>query len=374
MRTRLCTIVFVLLVAALPLSAQVSLTFTNHSEEALTWCGAATGQMIIGGYPAGACNAIQADVWDSIQIHKVEGSWDTDPAGLRGAMTALCSLPAGHSWVVFRNANAASLMYSVAFWMNTNHYPVAILLGTAPHNGIATHLEHWVAVKGINTTPSPIGNPAVNLDSIVIVDQPATLSPVAVERFLTGGQWYAELQAVNKPASTYNGNFVAIIEPPTTEGKATAKALPVTGTIIPIERVIPLAQRAVETITRVVSFRDLTRMQPQQPILVNPERAAYYIVPFAAPGSAPAAAVLINAYSGDLMEAGRFAPRAMLTDKEALDTAQRFLGRDKVRAAKATPVRGESPYFPAWRVTLDGEEVLVHPNGQVRPSIRQAPE
>src|SRR5450759_52992 len=81
----------VILAAASRVTAQTSVfvTLTNHSEEALTWCGAATGQMVVGGYPASACAVVQADMWDSIQTHKVEASWDTDPGGLRDAMMAL---------------------------------------------------------------------------------------------------------------------------------------------------------------------------------------------------------------------------------------------------------------------------------------------
>src|SRR5262245_25418270 len=65
-----------------------------HSEEALTWCGPAAGQMVIAGYPTSACTKVQADVDASIQAHKVESNWDTDPAGLRAALMEQCPLPA----------------------------------------------------------------------------------------------------------------------------------------------------------------------------------------------------------------------------------------------------------------------------------------
>src|SRR5438270_1818793 len=162
---------------SLPAAAQVStfVTVTNHSEEALTWCGAAAGQMVVSGYPGGSCVQIQADMWDAIQTAKVESSWDTDPAGLRSAMTTLCPLPPGGHWSIFADPSAASLMYSVARWMKLRHYPVAAVLNTNPHNALVSHREHWDTIKGIVTDLDPTTNPAVTLQFVFITDQPANL-------------------------------------------------------------------------------------------------------------------------------------------------------------------------------------------------------
>jgi hypothetical protein len=361
----------VILAAASRVTAQTSVfvTLTNHSEEALTWCGAATGQMVVGGYPASACAVVQADMWDSIQTHKVEASWDTDPGGLRDAMMALCPPPGGH-WVAFSDPSGPSLMHSAAFWMNTNHYPVAALLNTTPHNAILTHREHWVTIKGIVTDLNPVTNTTVNLQYVLIVDQPATFGDPPFERFLSGSQWYAEFHAAAVTGSAYNGKFVAVIEPPRTRGMAIAKLLPLTGRIIPIERVTALAQSAVKTkLAKVPSFREVVNLQPQKPVLVNPDRGAYYIVPFAASGY-PTLTVLINAYSGDFMEAAQFKSLPMLTDKEAITRALRFIGRDQARQSSAvltSSYEGASLYSPFWRVTVDGQDMLVDAAGNVRP-------
>ncbi|HEY3052640.1 MAG TPA: hypothetical protein VGK04_04550 [Thermoanaerobaculia bacterium] len=371
-------LVAVVMLAATPdATAQTSVfvTLTNHSEEALTWCGAAVGQMVVSGYPASACVVVQADMWDAIQTHKVEASWDSDPGGLRDAMMTICPPPGGH-WVAFSNPNASSLMHSVAFWMNTNHYPVAALLNTNTHNAIATHREHWVAIKGVVTDLNPTTNPAVTLQYVLIVDQPPIFGDPPVERFLSGSQWYSEFAAAAKAGSTYNANFVAIIEPPRIRGTAIAKLLPVTGRIIPIDRVTELAQRAVRTdLAKAPSFRELTRLQPQRPVLVNPERGAYYIVPFSAPGNPATLAVLINAYSGDFMEAAQLKSLPMLSDKEATTRALRFIGKDQARQSKATltsSYEGASLYSPFWRVTVDGQDLLVDAVGNIRqPTARE---
>lgn len=355
------------------------LTVPNQAEEALTWCGAAAGQSIAGGYPTGACTLQQFDVWSSIQAHKAEPSWDTDPAGLRDALRTLCPLPAGHSWVAFSNASAASIMYSAAFYMSSNHYPVALLLSTAPHNAFATHHEHWVTLKGIVTDKDPLTNSSVTLQYVLIYDQTPTLATQAVERFLTGAQWYAEFQAVSIPGSAYNGKFVAIIEPPTRTGTASARDFLRAGTLIRADRALAEAVKAAATTLRGVgAFGELAGLKPLQPQLVNQGRGAYYLVPFAAPNAPPTMAVLINAYSGEFLEAARFRARPMvLSNDEAVNRAAVLLPHFKRGDLKATLVRdGDSPYFPAWRITAGETELIVDDAGLVRPAqpmMRPAP-
>jgi len=365
--------VVAVLALSLPAAAQVStfVTVTNHSEEALTWCGAATGQMVVSGYPAGSCAPIQADMWDAIQAAKVEASWDTDPAGLRSAMTTQCPLPPTGHWAIFADPSAPSVMHSVARWMRSLHYPVAAVLNTNPHNTLTTHREHWVVIKGIVTDLDPVTNPSVTLQFVFITDQPANLGDPAVDRFLTGSQWYSEFQAVVNASSAYNGKFVAIIEPPQVRGTATAKVLPITGVLISSERAVAAAKNAINSLKYAESFREIGQMQPQTPVLVNPGRRGYYIVPFAKPGAAPSMAILINAYSGDLMEAGRFAPRPILAERDAISRVARLLGRETLVNAKTTLVSTErdSPYFPAWRVNVDGENVDVQQNGATRRAV-----
>jgi hypothetical protein len=345
---------------------------TPRAEEALTWCGAATGEMVVGAYPSGSCSPVQADVWDAIQTNKVEPSWDTDPAGLKEAMMTLCPPPGGGHWVVFSNTNASTLMYSVAFWMRRNSFPVAAVLNTDAHNAIGAHQEQWVAIKGIVTDVDPLTSSSVTLKYIFIVQQAPVFGDPAVERFITGSQWYSEFEAVTKAASTYNGKFVAVIEPPPSTGTLKAKLRLVTGTILSAQRILPLLQRSLRNseVARLELFRDLVRLQPQTPVLVNPERGAYYIVPFGTPGKPATMAALVNAYDGELLEVARLRPRPVPSEREAIQRALRLVGRDKSKeppAAKATLVyEGGLPYYPSWRVNVDREEVLVDVAGNAR--------
>lgn len=357
-------------------SAQVStfVTLTNHTQEATTWCGAAAGQMIMTGYPnppATPCNVPQANVWAAIQAAKVEPSWDTDPRGLRAAMTTLCPLPPGGSWVVFDNANANSLMFNVAYWMKKRKYPVAVLLTTAPHNSVATHKEKWAVIKGIVTDvdPTAVGVTTVNLQYILVAEQPVNLGDPVVEQFMTGAAWYAQFQPVAIAGSAYNGKYVAIIEPPERNGTAVSSTLPLTGTVLAANLVRALAVRGIQSsgVARVAQFRGLDRMTPGTPLLVNRERGGYYLIPFSEPGrSTPAMAVTVNAYNGQFMEAVRIPARPILAEAEAISRAQASLGRRGTQVSASLIAENGSRFAPEWRVRVDNDEVTIDQNGKAR--------
>ena len=191
----------------------VMLGIPAYSEEALTWCGPATGQMIMEGYPSGACPVLQEDVWIAIGAHKTESQWDTDPEGLRGAMMSLC--PPSGRWSIFQNTDPEEQMYRVAYWMTQLSYPVAILQDTAPHNSYTPHAEHWVAVRGLITDVDPTTSTTITLEGVLLHDpSPQVLGDPPVIRFLSGTEWYAEFQPVTKVGSGFHGKYVTIIEPP----------------------------------------------------------------------------------------------------------------------------------------------------------------
>ena len=372
---------FLLLVTlAASASSSVFVTVTDHSEEALTWCGAATGQMVMTGYPAGACIKDQADVDASIQSHKVESNWDTDPAGLRDAMMELCP-PSGH-WVVFAQPDAASLMHSVAYWMNTNHYPVAALLNTAAHNSYAPHQEHWVTIKGIVTDLDPRTNPTVTLQYVFFVDQPVALGDPPIDRFVSGATWYGEFAAVTKSPSAYQSKFVAVIEPPPSPGRAVAAGkLLVTGRVISRAEAVRFAREWVEKLKlrEVETFREFAGSKPLEPLLVNAEEGGYYLVPFSADQKAASLAVIVNAYDGAFEEAGRFAPRTFLPERAALEHVRNLLKlkrplqpQEYKTALVSSPETG-TRYQPEWRITTHNRVLTVGQHGEIHLLEPQKP-
>lgn len=357
----------------------VMLTVPNHPEEALTWCGPATAQMIIEAYPSGACSLLQEDIWAGVVTHKAEAMWDTDPAGLRGAMRNLCPPPGG-TWTVHSNSNPQALMWDVAYWMTRMNYPAAVVLNTLPHNTYEAHSEHWVAVKGVITDADPRTNPTVNLLFVWFNDPAVTLGDPAIERFIAGSTWYAEFQAVTKPGSTYSGKYVAITEPPQIKGRALAAAEVLKGEVIPPKKAMEQAAKWIEEykLYEIGPYKVLKKSKPLPPLLVNREYGGYYVVPFneSGSGTVAGAALLVNAYTGGLQEAGVFKPVSYMTEREARAITLRYLKAKKPKKVTTELVRPSreqlvSRYFPLWKVTVDGETIGVTQHGQVLTRIRQ---
>jgi hypothetical protein len=349
----------------------VFLSVPGHSEEALTWCGPAVAQMVMDGYPGGACPQLQADIWAEIAAHRVEASWDTDPAGLRGAMMSLCPPPGG-GWSVFHKTDAATLMYSVAFYMTHNGYAVPVLMSTAGHNSFAAHQEHWVAVKGIVTDLDPTTNPSVTLQYVWLTDPGVDLGDPPLERYVSAAVWYAELQTVTKAGSAYAGQFVAVIEPPVISGVAKAPHFEAPPRRITREEALQLAPRLVRELNleQVGPFRRLRGARPMEAMLVESKRGPYYLVSYAVEGRPAGVAILIDA-AGQFLEAGAFAPKKLLTEREALDRASGALRGVVARgqAPKAALTSGVEPlsrYQPVWTIATPTRTVLVDQNGRVQ--------
>lgn len=351
----------------LPASASTAI-FVNlppHSEEALTWCGPATAQMVMEGYPSGACTRPQDEIWLAIQAGKTEASWDTDPNGLKAALAGLCPPPAG-SWSVFHNANASSLMYSVAYWMNKRKYPTALLLSTESHNSYAPHQEHWVGVRGLVTDLDPTTNPTVTLEMIWFTDPAVPLGDQPLQRLVTGSTFYTEFKAVTKAASAFNGKFVAVVEPPPSPGRAVAPPEVRTGKVLPKLRVLALAAQAIQKARpeRFGPFKDILQSKPMEPLLVNPRRGAYYLIPFTRNGRTAEFAVLLNAYTGALQEIGSFSPRRFVPQREGVSRAVRSMGERETAVNPADTelvsedAAGASRYLPMWSVKVGGRQVL----------------
>jgi hypothetical protein len=356
-------------------SHSVVVTVPILAEEATTWCGPAVGEMVMEGYPAGACNELQADVWQEIDNNRVEAAWHTDPAGMAAALNILC--PPTGSWYIHHKATAAELMYSVAFWMTNNSYPVAVVLDTTAHSATdPSHQEHWAVIKGIVTDVTPIGNSSVTLEYVFFNDPVgATFGDPGVEHIVTGGVWYSTyLQAVAKPTSAYDGEYVAVIEPPKFRGFLKAKLPVMSGRIISPERAFDSARKWVESfeqLREMKPFYRFLRAEPMEPVLVDPKYGGYYMIPFTNDGETAELAVLINAYTGEFAEAGAFAPVRYLSEKQALQRAGKLLRIDRMESYEVSrvyaPEAGSvSRFHPVYKVRINERTVSVRQNGASR--------
>jgi len=345
----------------------VMLTVPDRPEEALSWCGPATGQMVMEAYPSGGCTVLQEDVWVAIQGHKVETMWDTDPAGLQGAMNSLC--PPSGSWYVYKKNTPQELMFKVAYWMTKNSYPVALLKDTLSHNGYTSHREHWIAVRGVITDVDPTtpGTTSVNLQYVWFNDPAVDLGSPSIERFISGSTWYSEFLPVSKAGSGFQGKYVAVIEPPGVRGVAVAPPEILSGLVIPADKALASAEGWIrrQRIYELKEYRVLKKARPLQPLLVNKDHGGYYIIPYSTDGVKASAAVLVNAYTGGFQEVGVFKPLKYLTKDEAVKTAlgaARLTPQRKAPDAELVLPMGDvvtSRYFPLWKVTAGGEVLAV---------------
>lgn len=374
-----CTVLlFVSSLQAQPLHS-VMLSMPEYSEEALTWCGPATAQMIMKGYPSGSCFVLQEDIWIAIQSYKAEAMWDTDPRGLKGAMNHLCP-PAG-TWVVYSKTDPGKLMHSVAYWMTTNNYPAAGLLNTLPHNSYAAHAERWIAIRGIVTDADPTTNSSVTLQFVWFNDPaPENLADPCIVRYISGSTWYSEFQPVTKAGSSYHGKYVAIIEPPEFEGIAIAPVQVLTGKVIAAEEALEYATKWIDEykLYEIRPYKILEKAKPLTPLLVNRNYGGYYIVPYALEeGRLVQAAVLVNAYTGEFQEVGRFKPSRYMPKEEAIRVALEHLKVKEPKEIKAalvfpTKERVVSRYFPLWEVKVDRKLLAVNRQGKIYTKIPRA--
>jgi outer membrane protein assembly factor BamB len=371
----------------------VMLSVPEYGEEALTWCGPATGQMVMEGYPAGGCSVLQEDVWMSITAHKSETMWDSDPEGLKGALQSLCPPASPGHWNIYSRNDAQALMFRVAFWMTRNRFPVAVLLDTEPHNDFSDHSEHWVVIRGIvtDTDPTLPGTTMVNLENVWITD-PSTssgngLGGAVTSEFISGSDWYAAFTPVTKVGSAYHGNHVALIEPPQVSGRAVAPERVVSGTLISAQAAVKFADQWIhkKRLYDMEPFKSLRTAKALTAMLVNPDHDGYYLVPYATGDGKAGLAVIVNAYTGAFERVGAFSALTYMTRDEAVRLAraaiQRTTGGKHMISPQPEPPRimaelvfpqGQrvvDRYHPIWKVTIGRQVVGVSQKQKVLVSM-----
>lgn len=345
----------------------------SYCQETDIWCGAATGQMILEGYPNGVEHPFaQTDVWNHIQTHKDDPAvgWATDPDGLSDTLGELG--PEGH-WVVFSNSNAQSLMFSMTYWMTRRQFPSAALV---------YGFQHWVVIDGFTTDVDPTSSSTVNLQYVDIVDpwNPpcATATHGGIRQFMTGSNWYSNYWYTpgNIAASKWNGKYVAVVEPPVREGVAKAPREVSEGRIIPASEARERAVRFLKELPLKErrGYYTLQRNTALEPMLVNRERNGYYIVPFGyEQGQISQGAVLINAYEGGFQEVGVFQkPVKFLPEARAVKLALSYLcscerPKSEVRSRLVfrPSQQTQSRFLPVWEVTVGKTLVYLTQEGTI---------
>ncbi|NIM16103.1 MAG: hypothetical protein GTO45_29220 [Candidatus Aminicenantes bacterium] len=370
------------LVLASPVSGQwvVDLNIPLYGQEVWNWCGAASAQMIMNGYPdPNDCEYIQQSIiWDEIQINNKPGepaNWATDPQGLQLTLLSLNPPPSG-TWSLMTDPVREELMFDVLYWMNSRHYGVPTLIYEA---------QHWVVIKAFQTDVEPVAGSNPVLQEITIRDpwppnQGATTT-------VSGSVWYSNYWygPVNAPGTWY-GYYVAIIEPPPVPlGKVYAAVESRIGdVVITPQQAIDYAdywKKKLKLYKKDPAYALLKKsdkkVKPLDPILVreeinpNLEKGAvvpyYYIVPYALENEAEKKltriCVLVNAFTGNFEEVTAYDEPLTYVDKNKAFEAVAYnleLTMEEMSTAQAEVVFTPC-YFtclrskPFWRIEVNNE-------------------
>lgn len=337
-------------------------TIPSYCQETGIWCGAATAQMILEGYPGGVDHPFtQTHIWSRIQAHRDDlgVNWATDPDGLRDTLMELGGDPGVH-WSIFSDPVRESVMFDIVYWMTRRRYPTAALV---------YGFQHWINITGFTTDIYPAPGGTVTLQMIEIIDpwNPpcSTASSGGAYSLMTGSSWYTNYwySPGIVPASKWHGNYIAVVEPPV-QGMAVAEEEDLGPARIDPEKAINIAVSWIEEMQfferpRFSAFR---AAEPLWPLLSNEEEASYYIVPFGLSGETnySVGAVAVNGMTGQPQEIVAFPrPLTYLYEEEAAQIAKRFLCRctEKEFKYRARLIfwyseQARSRFLPVWEIEV----------------------
>jgi hypothetical protein len=369
---------FLVLGLASPVCSQwvVDLNIPLYGQETNYWCGAASAQMIMNGYPdPGNCVLLpQLTIWNTIQANNLPNepaNWYTDPHGLQQALIIHNPPPTG-GWSLYAQPVREELMFDVLYWMNRQRYGTATLVYEA---------AHWVVIKGFVTDIEPVAGSNPVLQQITIQNPWPPYQ--GVTSTVTGTVWYSNYWygPVNAPGTWY-GNYVGIIEPPLVEGAVSAPMEIRSGDktkIISPKKAVKYARHWIKKLDLAAKDPAYALLadenaKPLDPILVreemNPGLANdalvpyYYIIPYAMEtefeNKISRVCVMVNAFTGNFEEVtGYDEPLTYLEKEKAIEAVVtvKELTTEEAANAKAevvfTPIYFTYlRYKPFWRIEI----------------------
>ena len=376
-------------------------------QQLCCYCGAASAQMSMDGYPDPLHRVWIAqgpptipNCWDTIQANNstdptdVAQGWCTDPIGLRECLRSL-NPPPGGTWNIFMNANRDTLLFNVLYWMNRNHYPVPTLINRG---------GHWVVIVRFISDVEPVLGSTPTLQHITYNDpEPHNVGSIITK---TGALWYAnEWNGSIIYPGTWQNTYVAVIEPPV-KGKVRVEEVERVGEkiITPRQAVrfarrwikeLALAKRPPYSILQKEGIRNLTPILVREEIKPGMEKESkvpfYYIVPFGferetGAGNVQLAriGVIVNAYTGRFEEIGAFGkPVRYIPEREAINVAAKAMNltdreirkmiTEKQISATMMFQPGEITHiriYPFWRIAIKEKVLYVDQLGNLYTSIK----
>lgn len=385
--------------------SQYSVDFHNnvplYGQQQCCWCGAASGQMIMNGYPnpADCLWFSQLQIWNTIQANNstlpadAGAGWCTDPLGLQRTLLAMNPPPAG-TWSIHSNSNRNSVLFDILYWMNRNQFPVATLVNRG---------GHWVVIVGFQTDIAPVAGSSPVLQTIRFHDpEPhnvGTDTTINAATWFSAPHWNGGISA----AGTWNNKYVAVIEPPVEKGNVVIKEVKRIGEkYISPKEAVEYARKWIDKMA--LSGKDAYAVVKkkgiitQEPILVREEykfglekekRLPYYfIVPFGFASETgkcgvplTRVSVIVNAFTGEFEEITAFGePVRYLPQGEAIESVARAmkLSKEELKNVQASILFRPSDIthirtYPFWVIKVREKTLYVDQLGnlytQIKPSI-----
>jgi hypothetical protein len=353
-------------------------TIPSYCQQDQDWCGAAVGQMILEGYPAAEHPFDQPGIWQKIESNRDDSTvaWLTDPEGLQRTLMQLGG-DSNVNWSVLNDTDASRLMHSIGYWMTKNQFPVAAMVDPTGAS-IYGSFQHWVVIEGFVTDLDPVTNQVIELKSVDIVN-PAPPCGTDINRggirsTVDSATWYSFYWRVpgNYAGSKWDGNYVAVVEPPLTSGvsKAPKKALLEQGSVISKNKALELAAKWLKTMSFDNKYPVLKNVIVSNALLVNETFRGYYLVPLIDKSQKDnVGAIIINAYNGDFEEIGVFQkPIQFLDVKAAIQIALKECSCGEAKMARLVVhplLRSQSRYIPIWKIIFKFRTVYVSQTGIV---------
>lgn len=263
-----------------------------YAQETNVWCGAASAQMMLEGFPGGVDHVYkQRYVWDTIQPLKTETSWYTDPDGLKNVMD---KLGGDSKWAVECSKHgSARLMLSVLQNIRQTQFPVTVLVYGS---------DHWIVFIGATTDVDP------DMAMMVTLEKVEAFDPWKAQHVLVSGTtwfqkyWYGPARTRGK----WSGCFVAVKEISNLKRSQPTFNIRVKSPVTDGEVLTPdeILGKAKQHLSRLVSekpsFAALSKLELFTPRLVTHSNGSYYLISL---GNADTkllkGALMINPYSGE---------------------------------------------------------------------------
>lgn len=367
---------------------------TVYGQEECWWCGAASGQMMMNGYPdpADRIYFTQQDIFNSIQAHNstvptdVNQNWATDPQGLNQTLMDM-NPPPGGSWVIHSNNDRARVLYDIMYWMRRNNYPVGTLINQG---------GHWVVIVGYISDLDPLVSNTPTLQEITKYDpEPHN---VGNETTMAANVWFdTDWDGAVRYDGSWLNMYVAVIEPPKEKGRVMVKVINRVGPRI-ISEAIALKQATMWIdklgLTKKATHAIMAKpgITTIKPLLVREEikkqrkgHPHYYVIPYGferevGKTNTPMirSCIIVNAHTGNFEEITTFGkPVQFLLEQEAVRIARRALGLNSDEAKKMELSLMYKPsdithirVYPFWKVQYKKRSIYIDQLGTVYSHIK----